>query len=92
MNYIIKTFIYEVGGKIMNCSICGTVIPNGQTNCPSCGAMVQQAQPMQPNMAQPMQPNMGQPMQPNMGQPMQPNMGQPMQPAQPACFQRRYDG
>ena len=59
----------------MNCSICGTVIPNGQTNCPSCGAMVQQAQPMQPNMAQPMQPNMGQSMQPNMGQPMQPNMG-----------------
>lgn len=71
----------------MNCSICGTVIPNGQTNCPSCGAMVQQAQPMQPNMAQPMQPNMAQPMQPNMGQPMQPNMGQPMQPAQPAMNQ-----
>ncbi len=69
----------------MNCSVCGTMIPDGQTNCPNCGAMAQpmqpnMAQPMQPNMAQPMQPNMAQPMQPNMAQPMQPNMGQPMQP------------
>ncbi len=61
----------------MNCTMCGTMIPDGQTNCPNCGAMVQ---PMQPNMAQPMQPNMAQPMQPNMAQPMQPNMAQPMQP------------
>ena len=78
----------------MNCSVCGAMIPDGQSNCPNCGAMVQSmGQPVQPmgGYQQPVQPMGGyqQPVQPmggyqqqNMGQPMggyqQQNMGQPM--------------
>lgn len=67
----------------MNCSVCGAMIPVGQTTCANCGAPVQQtAQPMQPmgGYQQPMQPMGGyqQPVQP-MGQPM----GGYQQPVQP---------
>ena len=80
----------------MNCTMCGAIIPTGQTNCPMCGAPVQAEQPA--DNAQPVQPQMGyqqpagQPVQPQMGyqqpmgQPVQPQMGyqQPMgQPVQP---------
>ena len=67
----------------MNCTMCGAVIPDGQTNCPMCGAPVQAAQPAghvqqsaQPQ--QPAQPQTG--YQQPMGQPVQPQMGyqQPM--------------
>ncbi len=75
----------------MNCTICGAQIPMGQLNCPNCGAMVQQAQPVQPmgGYQQPVQPMGGyqQPVQPMGGyqQPMQPMGGyqQSMQPQQP---------
>ena len=77
----------------MNCTMCGAIIPTGQTNCPMCGAPVlaeqpansQQAAPAPQAMdAQPVQPQMG--YQQPMGQPVQPQMGyqQPMgQPVQP---------
>ena len=76
----------------MNCTMCGAIIPSGQTNCPMCGAPVQAEQPA--NNAQSVQPQQptGQPVQPQMGyqqpmgQPVQPQMGyqQPMgQPVQP---------
>ena len=29
----------------MNCTMCGAIIPTGQTNCPMCGAPVQAEQP-----------------------------------------------
>jgi hypothetical protein len=66
----------------MNCTMCGAIIPTGQTNCPMCGAPVQAEQPA--DNAQPVQPQMG--YQQPMGQPVQPQMGyqQPMgQPVQP---------
>ena len=48
----------------MNCTMCGAIIPTGQTNCPMCGAPVQAEQPA--DNAQPVQPQMGyqQPQQP----------------------------
>ena len=48
----------------MNCTMCGAIIPTGQTNCPMCGAPVQAEQPA--DNAQPVQPQMGyqQPMGP----------------------------
>ena len=60
----------------MNCTMCGAIIPTGQTNCPMCGAPVQAEQPA--DNAQPVQPQMG--YQQPMGQPVQPQMGyqQPM--------------
>ena len=67
----------------MNCTMCGAIIPTGQTNCPMCGAPVQAEQPVD-NAQQPVQPQMG--YQQPMGQPVQPQMGyqQPMgQPVQP---------
>ena len=62
----------------MNCTMCGAIIPTGQTNCPMCGAPVQAEQPA--DNAQPVQPQMG--YQQPMGQPVQPQMGyqQPQQP------------
>ena len=56
----------------MNCTMCGAIIPTGQTNCPMCGAPVQAVQP-QMGYQQPM----GQPVQPQMGyqQPQQPMGG-----------------
>ena len=69
----------------MNCTMCGAIIPTGQTNCPMCGAPVQAEQPA--DNAQPVQPQMG--YQQPMGQPVQPQMGyqqpagQPVQPQQP---------
>ena len=82
----------------MNCSMCGAIIPTGQTNCPMCGAPVQAAQ--QPMDAQPVnpQPVNPQPMNPQMGygqpvnpQPMNPQMGygQPVNP-QPMNPQMGY--
>ena len=83
----------------MNCTICGAIVPDGQTNCPMCGAPIQADKPadnVQPQQSvnaqmgyqqpigQPAQPQMG--YQQPMGQPAQPQMGyqQPMgQPAQP---------
>ena len=72
----------------MNCTMCGAIIPTGQTNCPMCGAPVQAEQSannVQPEVSQqPVQPQMG--YQQPMGQPVQPQMGyqQPMgQPVQP---------
>ena len=83
----------------MNCTICGAIVPDGQTNCPMCGAPIQADKPadnVQPQQSvnaqmgyqqpigQPAQPQMG--YQQPMGQPVQPQMGyqQPMgQPAQP---------
>ncbi|MCM1288904.1 MAG: zinc-ribbon domain-containing protein [Clostridium sp.] len=71
----------------MNCTVCGAMIPDGQTTCPSCGNPVatnNSSQPVQPmgGFAQPVQP--GQPMG-GYQQPVQP--GQPMggyqQPVQP---------
>ena len=41
----------------MNCTMCGAIIPTGQTNCPMCGAPVQAEQPA--DNAQPVQPQMG---------------------------------
>ncbi len=67
----------------MNCTMCGAIIPTGQTNCPMCGAPVQAEQPVD-NAQQPVQPQMG--YQQPIGQPVQPQMGyqQPMgQPVQP---------
>ena len=77
----------------MNCTICGAIVPDGQTNCPMCGAPIQADKPadnVQPQqsvnaqmgyqqpMGQPAQPQMG--YQQPMGQPVQPQMGyqQPM--------------
>lgn len=54
----------------MNCTMCGAIIPTGQTNCPMCGAPVQAEQPA--DNAQPVQPQMG--YQQPMGQPVQPQM------------------
>ena len=83
----------------MNCTICGAIVPDGQTNCPMCGAPIQADKPadnVQPQQSvnaqmgyqqptgQPAQPQMG--YQQPMGQPVQPQMGyqQPMgQPVQP---------
>ena len=76
----------------MNCTVCGSVIPDGQTNCPVCGAPIQAAAPQQPMggvapMQQPVAPQPIQPGQPMGGpqpmQPQQPVYGQPMQPQQP---------
>ncbi len=81
----------------MNCTVCGSVIPDGQTNCPVCGAPIQAAAPQQPMggvapMQQPVAPQPIQPGQPIGGpQPIQPGqpMGgpQPMQPQQPVYGQ-----
>ena len=77
----------------MNCTICGAIVPDGQTNCPMCGAPIQADKPadnVQPQQSvnaqmgyqqptgQPAQPQMG--YQQPMGQPVQPQMGyqQPM--------------
>ena len=83
----------------MNCTICGAIVPDGQTNCPMCGAPIQADKPadnVQPQQSvnaqmgyqqptgQPAQPQMG--YQQPIGQPVQPQMGyqQPMgQPVQP---------
>ena len=47
----------------MNCTMCGAIIPTGQTNCPMCGAPVQAEQSannVQPEVSQqPVQPQMG---------------------------------
>ena len=86
----------------MNCTMCGAIIPTGQTNCPMCGAPVlaeqpansQQAAPAPQAMdAQPVQPQMG--YQQPMGQPVQPQMGyqQPMgQPVQPQMGYQQPQG
>ena len=76
----------------MNCSLCGAVIPDGQSVCPSCGNQIQPMggyqQPVQPmgGYQQPVQPMGGyqQPVQPMGGyqQPVQP-MGGYQQQAQP---------
>ncbi|QWT52289.1 zinc-ribbon domain-containing protein [Eubacterium sp. MSJ-33] len=29
----------------MNCTICGAIVPDGQTNCPMCGAPIQADKP-----------------------------------------------
>ena len=76
----------------MNCTMCGAIIPSGQSSCPMCGAPVQAEQPadhaqmtqqpIQPQ--QPVSPQMGH--QQPMGQPVNPQMGyqQPMgQPVNP---------
>ena len=69
----------------MNCTMCGAIIPTGQTNCPMCGAPVQAEQPA--DNAQPVQPQMG--YQQPMGQPVPPMGGQPMgQPVPPMGGQR----
>ena len=74
----------------MNCTMCGAIIPTGQTNCPMCGAPVlaeqpansQQAAPAPQAMdAQPVQPQMG--YQQPMGQPVQPQMGYQQPQGQP---------
>ena len=65
----------------MNCTMCGAIIPTGQTNCPMCGAPVPAEQPetnQQP--VQPGQPQMGyqagpQPGQPQMGYQTNPQPG-----------------
>ena len=80
-----------LGGFIMNCTVCGAMIPDGQTTCPSCGnpvATSSNGQPVQPmgGYQQPVQPMGGyqQPVQPMGGyqQPVQPmggyQQGQPM--------------
>ena len=89
-------------GRFMNCTMCGAIIPTGQTNCPMCGAPVlaeqpansQQAAPAPQAMdAQPVQPQMG--YQQPMGQPVQPQMGyqQPMgQPVQPQMGYQQPQG
>ncbi len=76
----------------MNCSLCGAVIPDGQSVCPNCGNQIQPMggyqQPVQPmgGYQQPVQPMGGyqQPVQPMGGyqQPVQP-MGGYQQQAQP---------
>ncbi len=74
----------------MNCTVCGAMIPDGQTTCPSCGSPVaagNNGQPVQPmgNYQQPVQPmggyQQGQPMG-GYQQPVQP-MGNYQQPVQP---------
>ena len=81
----------------MNCTMCGAIIPTGQTNCPMCGAPVlaeqpansQQAAPAPQAMdAQPVQPQMG--YQQPMGQPVQPQMG--YQQPQGGYYQPRSNG
>ncbi len=66
----------------MNCTVCGAMIPDGQTTCPSCGNPVatgNNGQPIQPmgGYQQPVQPmgGYGQPVQPMGGYQQQ---GQPM--------------
>ena len=62
----------------MNCTMCGAIIPTGQTNCPMCGAPVLAEQPANSQQAASAPQSMGQPVQPQMGyqQPQgQPQMG-----------------
>ena len=70
----------------MNCTMCGAIIPTGQTNCPMCGAPVQAEQPA--DNAQPVQPQMG--YQQPMGQPVQPQMGYQQPAGQPVQPQMGY--
>ena len=80
----------------MNCTMCGAIIPTGQTNCPMCGAPVlaeqpansQQAAPAPQSMSQPVQPQMG--YQQPMGQPVQPQMGYQQPQGQPVQPQMGY--
>ena len=81
----------------MNCTMCGAIIPTGQTNCPMCGAPVlaeqpansQQAAPAPQAMdAQPVQPQMG--YQQPMGQPVQSQMGYQQPQGQPVQPQMGY--
>ena len=85
----------------MNCTMCGAIIPTGQTNCPMCGAPVLAEQPANSQQAAPAPQSMGQPVQPQMGyqqpmgQPVQPQMGyqQPMgQPVQPQMGYQQPQG
>lgn len=82
----------------MNCTMCGAIIPTGQTNCPMCGAPVLAEQPANSQQAAPAPQSMGQPVQPQMGyqQPQgQPQMGyqQPMgQPVQPQMGYQQPQG
>ena len=62
----------------MNCTMCGAIIPTGQTNCPMCGAPVLAEQPANSQQAASAPQSMGQPVQPQMG--YQQPMGQPVQP------------
>ena len=64
-----------LGGFIMNCTVCGAMIPDGQTTCPSCGNPVATG-----NSGQPVQPmnGYGQPVQPMGGYQQPVQQGQPM--------------
>ena len=69
----------------MNCTVCGAMIPDGQTTCPSCGNPVaagNNGQPVQPmgGYQQPVQPmgGYGQPVQPMGGYQQPGQQGQPM--------------
>ena len=86
-------------GRFMNCTMCGAIIPTGQTNCPMCGAPVlaeqpansQQAAPAPQAMdAQPVQPQMG--YQQPMGQPVQPQMGYQQPQGQPQMGYQQPQG
>ena len=59
----------------MNCTVCGAMIPDGQTTCPSCGNPVATG-----NSGQPVQPmnGYGQPVQPMGGYQQPVQQGQPM--------------
>ena len=83
----------------MNCTMCGAIIPTGQTNCPMCGAPVlaeqpansQQAAPAPQSMdAQPVQSQMG--YQQPMGQPVQPQMGYQQPQGQPQMGYQQPQG
>ena len=80
----------------MNCTMCGAIIPTGQTNCPMCGAPVLAEQPANSQQAAPAPQSMGQPVQPQMGyqqpmgQPVQPQMGYQQPQGQPVQPQMGY--
>ena len=80
----------------MNCTMCGAIIPTGQTNCPMCGAPVLAEQPANSQQAASAPQSMGQPVQPQMGyqqpmgQPVQPQMGYQQPQGQPVQPQMGY--